>query len=298
MKAIFTVDVEDWFHILEVPATPQVSRWDSLPSHVERNFRRLLDIFSEANVQTTCFFLGWVGEKFPHLVREASARGHEIASHGYAHTVVDRMTAADFYADISTAKQILEDAAGEQVYGYRAAGFSASARTPWLFSEIARAGYTYDTSVFPAYCEHGGIPKSPHQPYVIETDHGKLVEFPVTTAKVFGRHVCLFGGGHLRLAPLALIRWKMREVAKEGRPVICYVHPREIDPSHPRLPMSPRRRFKAYVNLGTTEKKIRYLLSHFEFTSFQEFLAESQLGTPGAAAAATECGISGLARDN
>jgi hypothetical protein len=80
----------------------------------------------------------------------------------------------------------------------------------------------------------------------------------------------------------------MREVHKEGRPVICYVHPREIEPDHPRLPMSLRRRFKSYVNLGTTEEKIRYLLSRFEFTSVRDFLAESRLGAPKMATAAPE----------
>jgi peptidoglycan/xylan/chitin deacetylase (PgdA/CDA1 family) len=55
---------------------------------VEKNFSKLLDIFSEQNVQVTCFFLGWVAEHFPDLVKDAAARGHEIASHGYAHCLV------------------------------------------------------------------------------------------------------------------------------------------------------------------------------------------------------------------
>ena len=81
--SIFSVDVEDWFHILDVPSAPPISEWASLPSRVEMNFTRLLDLFDEKNVSVTCFFLGWVGEKFPHLVKEAASRGHEVASHGY-----------------------------------------------------------------------------------------------------------------------------------------------------------------------------------------------------------------------
>lgn len=86
--SIFSVDVEDWFHILDVPSAPVLSEWSSLPSRVERNFSKLLDIFSERNVQVTCFVLGWIGERYPHLVKEAAARGHEIASHGYGHRLV------------------------------------------------------------------------------------------------------------------------------------------------------------------------------------------------------------------
>ena len=46
--------------------------------------------------RVTCFFLGWVAERFPHLVREARARGHEIASHGYSHRLVYKMTPGEF----------------------------------------------------------------------------------------------------------------------------------------------------------------------------------------------------------
>ncbi|MGH7177035.1 MAG: polysaccharide deacetylase family protein, partial [Tepidisphaeraceae bacterium] len=79
---IFSVDVEDWFHILETSAAPTIEQWDALPSHVERCFRRMLALFAEKNARVTCFFLGWVADKFPHLVREAAAAGHEIACHG------------------------------------------------------------------------------------------------------------------------------------------------------------------------------------------------------------------------
>src|SRR5690348_6730416 len=121
-KCIFSVDVEDWFHILDVPGAPDIACWPSLPSRVEANFYRLLDLFSEEEKRVTCFFLGWIAEQFPHLVREAVARGHEIASHGYAHKLVYRMTRSDFRADAMRAQMLLEDISGTRVMGYRAAG--------------------------------------------------------------------------------------------------------------------------------------------------------------------------------
>jgi polysaccharide deacetylase family protein (PEP-CTERM system associated) len=273
-KSVFSVDVEDWFHILDVPSTPNIEAWESLPSRVERNFHRLLDIFSENNVRTTCFFLGWIGKRFPHLVREADRRGHEIASHGYAHLLVHRMTAAEFYEDIATAKAILEDAVGQPVSGYRAPGFSTTEEVPWFFSKVVEAGYSYDSSVFPAHCEYGGLKPADLGPHVISTESGPLIELPMTVAGLMGKRVCVFGGGYLRLAPVALVERMIRKVHREGRPAICYVHPREIDMDHPRLPMGLRRRFKSYVNIRSTEGKIRRLLSIFEFTSFREFLVD------------------------
>lgn len=90
--SIFSIDVEDWYHILDVDSAPDISGWDALPAYVESNFRKLLDIMSERGCRATCFFIGHIAKRFPHLVREAQARGHEIASHSYAHRLVYTMT--------------------------------------------------------------------------------------------------------------------------------------------------------------------------------------------------------------
>jgi hypothetical protein len=52
------------------------------------------------------------------------------------------------------------------------------------------------------------------------------------------------------------------------------VHPREIDPQQPRLPLSLRRRFTCYVNLETTQPKIVNILRDFKVTSFERYLAQ------------------------
>jgi polysaccharide deacetylase family protein (PEP-CTERM system associated) len=273
-KCIFSVDVEDWFHILDLPSTPGLSEWDALPSRVERNFARLLDILAEKQVRMTCFFLGWVARKYPHLVRRALNLGHELASHGYAHELVYKMRAQEFFEDASQAKRAIEDAAGCQVAGYRASGFSVTHETPWFFEKLAEAGYRYDSSVFPAKRGHGGMSGARYFPYQIGTPSGELTEFPITVTGVFGVPVCLFGGGYLRLAPWPLIKRGAARVLAEGRPVVFYLHPREIDPGQPRLDMGLWRRFKSYVNLDTTEEKLKHILSTFEFTTFAEFLSE------------------------
>ena len=287
MKAIFSVDVEDWFHILDVPAAPGIAEWDSLPSHVERLFRRVLDVLGDADVRATCFFLGWVGERYRHLVKEAERCGHEIASHGYSHSLVHQMTPEGFYRDVDRARAILEDICGQPVRGYRAPGFSATREVlPWFYEKLVRAGYTYDSSIFPSACEYGGVRRGACGPHTVTTDSGRITEFPMTVTSVLRCRVCLFGGGYLRLAPLGMIEFGMRKVLREGRPVICYVHPREMDADHPRLPMSLRRRWKSYVNLATTEGKVRSLLSTFEFVSFRDFLAQMNGSTSEAACAA------------
>lgn len=276
--SIFSVDVEDWFHVLDVAGAPALSSWHRLPSIVEPDFRRLLDLFDEYHVRVTCFFLGWVAERYPHLVKEAAARGHEVASHGYAHRLVYQSSRQEFFEDATRARRLLEDLAGTPVLGYRSAGFSVTEETQWFFEALAEAGYVYDSSVFPAARGHGGMSEARREPHRIVTPAGNLMEFPITVSTLLGKPLCFFGGGYLRLFPSWLIRRAVRQVLAEGRPVVFYIHPREIDPSHPRIPMPLLRHFKSYVNLRTTEAKLRRILGEFPVTTFRDFLAEAPDG--------------------
>ena len=275
MISVFSVDVEDWFHILNLRSGYGMSDWDSLPSRVETNFRKLLELFSRHNVHVTCFFLGWVAERYPHLAREASLLGHEIASHGYSHSLVYHMSSAEFLDDIQRAKNILESITGQHVLGYRAPGYSVTPKTPWFFEKLAEAGYRYDSSMFPARRGHGGVTGSHCAPYAIPISSSQqIIEFPISVAQVMTARICLFGGGYLRLFPWSLIKNMAHRVIHEGRPVTFYVHPREIDPQHPRIPMNTLRTFKCYVNLSSTERKLESILNEFPVTTFRQFLSE------------------------
>jgi polysaccharide deacetylase family protein (PEP-CTERM system associated) len=164
-----------------------------------------------------------------------------------------------FRDDITRGKQIIEDITGKEVTGFRAAGFGIKDDTPWAFDEIRRAGYRYDSSVFPASRGHGGMQQAPLGGYVIETVNGPLVELPMSVVEILGHRVNFFGGGYLRLFPLRMIKWGIRQVHRAGHPLIIYIHPREIDPEHPRLPLGMIRRFKSYVGLRSTMPKISWL---------------------------------------
>jgi polysaccharide deacetylase family protein (PEP-CTERM system associated) len=216
--------------------------------------------------------LGYVAEKYPHLVKEALHGGHEIASHGYAHRLIYTMTPQAFLEDARKSKEILEGISGQAVNGYRAPGFSVTAETPWFFEKLVEAGYQYDSSVFPAPRQHGGLNTDKYAPHMIAN---QLMEFPITVADVLGTRFCFFGGGYLRLFPYPVVRQMSRKVLRENRPVVFYIHPREIDPTHPRLSLGVTRTFKSYVNLKTTEPKLRHILDEFQVTTFAEFIAEN-----------------------
>ncbi len=269
---VFSVDVEDWFHILDLPSTPRLEDWPALQSDVVKNTRRMLAVFRQHDVRCTLFFLAWVAERWPDLVKEAVADGHEIASHGYAHELVYTIGEQRFFEDIRRAKGIIESAGGAEVLGYRCPGFSVTVETPWFFDRVREAGYRYDSSVWPGSRGHGGLPGARPVPHIITTRHGDLVEFPISMARTVGRPMYFFGGGYLRFFPYALIKRKVKEVLAEERPAVFYLHPREIDPQQPRLPMGAKRRFMTYVGMHTTEPKMHALFRDFKFTTFADLL--------------------------
>lgn len=279
MKNILTIDVEDWFHILDIDAEPTMETWDTYPSRVEYNFLRLLDIMDETETKSTCFFLGWIAQRFPRLVIEAKNRGHEIASHGCSHQLIYKQTRAEFLYDIQTAKQQIEEKAQCPVIGYRAPGFSITNATPWAMEALWEAGYSFDSSIFPAVRCHGGIKNAQTKPHPLSLPNGILLEYPITVTSFFGKRYCFSGGGYFRFFPYHWIARETRKLNRKGLPVICYLHPRDIDPDQPRLPMSTIRRFKCYINLQHTVEKLRRYLLDFTFTSIAKWEQEKQINT-------------------
>ena len=279
-RCIFTVDVEDWFHILDLPSTPPLDQWHRLESHVEQNVHALLEVFADHNARAVFFFLGWVAARYPALVTAVARAGHEIASHGYAHELVYNMSRDQFAEDARRAKETIENIAGEAVSGFRATGFSVTENTPWFFNELAGIGYVYDSSIFPAARGHGGMSSARLEPHRVITSQGELTEFPVSVARILGKRLCLFGGGYLRLFPLSMILTAADRILADGRPVTFYLHPREIQPDHPRLPMPLRRRFKSYVGLKSVRRKLDAILSRYDFATFKDLLTD--LATDGA----------------
>jgi polysaccharide deacetylase family protein (PEP-CTERM system associated) len=181
------------------------------------------------------------------------------------------MSREEFTEDARRSRKILEDVSRGPVVGYRSAGFSVTNDTPWFFDALAEAGYSYDSSVFPAERGHGGIREYRREPHLL--GGSGIFEFPITVADVLGKPMCFFGGGYLRLFPYWMIRRMGQQVLRERRPVVFYIHPREIDPAQPRLPMSRVRNFKTYVNLDTTKAKLNRILQDFSFTTFRDYLA-------------------------
>ena len=261
-----SVDVEDYFHVSVFDGIVPRSTWGDMQSRVCANTERLLDIFEEYGTRSTFFILGWVAERHPGLVRTIAERGHEIASHGYAHRLVYDQTPQAFREDVRRAKKIIEDAAGCQVGGYRAPSYSITPRSLWALDVLIEEGYWYDASIFPIRHDRYGIPVSPREPFYVERAAGGLMEVPGSTVRFGPVNLPVAGGGYFRILPYGWTRWGMARLNHtEKRAAVFYLHPWEIDPAQPRLSAGWLGRFRHYRNLAETETRLRALLSEFGF---------------------------------
>jgi polysaccharide deacetylase family protein (PEP-CTERM system associated) len=277
MLNALSVDVEDWFQVGAFENVIAREDWDSLPRRVERNSDAVLALFDRAGVKATFFTLGWVAARHPALIRRIVDAGHEIASHGWGHDRVFRMTPLQFRDDLLRARSAIEDAAGVSVQGYRAPSFSIDKRTPWAHQVLADAGYHYSSSVAPVVHDHYGWPEAPRFLFRPIKDQA-LVELPVTTVRLGGRTLAAGGGGFFRMLPYRFSHWAIRTVNdNEKRPAVFYFHPWEIDPEQPRVQHAPfRSRVRHYSRLNAMEDKLARLLRSFSWGRVDAVVAHAQ----------------------
>jgi len=260
-----TIDVEDYFQVSAfAPCIPR-SEWDSRECRVERNVGLIMDMLDRHDVKATFFTLGWIAERYPDLIREMARRGHEVASHGYAHQRASEQGREEFLDDISRAKQILETLSGQPVHGYRAPSFSISTGNLWAFDCLAEAGYRYSSSIYPIKHDHYGVPDAPRFMHDVRPS---LTEIPATTILAFSRNWPASGGGFFRLMPYALSRRLIQRVnAEDQASAVFYFHPWEVDPQQPRVSgASAKARFRHYLNLDRMEARLDRLLDDFSWS--------------------------------
>lgn len=273
-----TIDVEDYFQVSAFDHLVDRTAWPSFESRVCANTERLLDILDESGTRGTFFVLGWVAERFPELVRRIHAGGHELASHGYAHRLVYEISPAAFREDLRRARLAIEGAAGAPVLGYRAPSFSITTESLWALDVLIEEGYVYDASIYPIRHDRYGIPEWQRQPHVITRPGGTIIEFPGSTVRMGGMNLPMGGGGYFRLLPY---RWTRHGITRlnerETTPAVFYLHPWEIDPDQPRLPVGRMTRLRHYSNLEKTAARLRRLLRDFEFGPIHDMLAVPSL---------------------
>jgi polysaccharide deacetylase family protein (PEP-CTERM system associated) len=266
-------DIEDWFHIVEIPELEDRSKWDSRSSIVEEKTDLILHILDRFEVKATFFVLGWVARKYPSISKKIVNKGHEIGTHSFWHRKVYDLTPDEFYKDLKLSIDILQDQTGQKVHGFRAPSFSIIPGTEWAFDVIKDVGLSYDASLFPAKRGQGGynVQQSPHRlPDAISKTN--MPELPMSVFKMGPVKIPFSGGGYLRFLPKRAIQFGFNNFEKKGLPAVVYLHPRDFAPDGPRVSMPMDRKFKSYTGLHTTEGKLEMLLEKYDFGTCEKIL--------------------------
>lgn len=266
-KDVFCVDLEEWFHIggLDNPYE-DVSLWDSAKNLVERDTDKLLEMFAQHNVKATWLSVGWVAERYPKMMQKIAAAGHEIGCHGYHHRMIWTQTPDEFHEDISRSRKVLQDITGQSIDAYRAPCFSMKRETFWAYPILREVGFSIDVSIVPAPRDNGGVIGFQRDPLVLEMEQGEMVVFPVSVMEIAGKSTQFSGGGHLRAFPTPLINYGFKQNHDQGRVVMAYIHPREVNPDQPRIKSIPwKKKFTAYYGLNSVCRKLHAMMDTYEF---------------------------------
>jgi polysaccharide deacetylase family protein (PEP-CTERM system associated) len=286
MQNILAIDLEDWHSLTERNLT---GRLPSPSYRIEQQTEILLNLLASHNTKATFFVLGVLAEHRPDLIKKIASQGHEIASHGYIHLPIYRLSPEDFEQDTLRSKKLLEDLIGMPILGYRACSFSIIKSTLWALRVLAKLGFSYDSSIYPIRHRRYGIPGFNRA--IARYDLGddkQLIEFPLTTYHWAKINWPIAGGGYFRLIPLRTLYLLIKKL-NNNMSAITYFHPYEFDSEKLNSfqffrPDNLKGMIKGWIgnvhqNLGRESivPKVAFMLSHLKFTTFKDYIQNNRL---------------------
>jgi polysaccharide deacetylase family protein (PEP-CTERM system associated) len=264
VRNIFTVDLEEWFHVCGVPALAR-DRWDHLPSRVEVTTGRVLDLLDAAGARATFFVVGWIAERHPRLIERVRAAGHDVGSHGHWHERAYDLGPEGFAQDLQASLAALRAVGVGDVRAYRAPEWSITPRSIWALDVLAAAGLSVDASMAPVKIV--GDPSFPRLPHVRATRAGPILEVPPLVADRFGQVMPMGWGWGLRMSSPRRVLRALDAANRRGHAAILTIHPWEVDPDPPRVDLPWTLHFAHYFRLDGFVDRLRQILAGAEFGS-------------------------------
>lgn len=132
-----------------------------------RGVGHLLDVADRHAVKTSVMVCGVLAERFPDVVADIHARGHDIVAHSYGMDVIPVYLDAEAERkNIARTGILIENATGARPRGWISPRGTGSLRTPQL---LAEAGYVW----------HGDV-NDDDVPYMMELGDQRIAAVPLT----------------------------------------------------------------------------------------------------------------------
>ena len=215
-RNVFTVDLEEWFHVCGVGGELAPEHWDRLPARVEQTTRLLLDLLDALQVRATFFVVGWVADRYPRLIEAVLEAGHEIGSHGYHHTRAYDLGPDAFRRRSSRECPRTCGRGRRRVTMFRAPEWSINDRSLWALEILVEEGITVDASMAPVRLV--GAVTYPRHPHVRQTPAGPITEVPPLVVDRFGQTMPLGWGWGLRMSSPRRVLRAIEAVNRAGAP--------------------------------------------------------------------------------
>lgn len=276
-KAIFSVDLEDWFNILDYKINDNIDLWSYSESQIELMTEETLSFLDENNIKATFFCLFYFANKYPDLIKKISRNGHEIASHGYFHKRLNLISLKDIQKELFESKKILEDITGSKILGYRSPGFSKFNDQEYFYDKCIEAGYEYDSSIS---LIHNKISNEKNNKFINHdyyiNNYGKIKLFKINTIDNILSPFSYNGGSFIRFTPYFIIKNSVKN--KQNKKLnIFYIHPRELYPNHIRInKISLKKKLNYYYGLNSVKKKYSLIFKNFNFSKFNQIINNDQ----------------------
>ncbi len=267
---LLTVLVEDYFHVGAFENLIQQRNWSNFEPRYEQNTLKALDLLDEFNVKATFFVLGWIAEQNPKLIREIVSRGHEVASRGFYHRSLRHLTPDEFREDLRRTNQVLEDAGGQKIIGYRSAEKLSYEKDAWVLDILAEEGLVYDASFLPVTKDE----KQKRFAHQVQTSEKIIWEFPYSTRNIGVGLLPISGGNYFRQIPFTMMRHAVQDWHRRyNAPFVLYFHVWELDPEQPRISAASRyNRVRHYRKLDKMEWVLKEYFRRYNFTNAAEIL--------------------------
>lgn len=273
---ILTVEVEEYFQDRAFRGLIPPAEWSALPTRVDRAVDRLLELLERYDTLATFFVDDWVARNRHAVVDRIQDAGHEVASRGKAGvkengrapggSELDRVTVAAVEA-----KELLEELAGGEILGHRAAQQLGASSSGELCHRLHRTGFRYDSSLLAGELRRSRS-RSSNDALGPNGGSGRFLELPQADTLLFGLSLGPLGGANFRQLPYALTQKSLADHSESDQPVVFGLRSWEVDRFQPELPGEGWARFRHYAGLDNTEPRLERLLAEFRFTSAREHL--------------------------